>query len=56
MTEQSDRMLILLQELAALKELGGGRSDVDAAARRKRRKEIRAEIKQLAAEKKSAEA
>ena len=54
MTEQSDRMLMLLQELAALKELGGRGRGADAVARRKRRKEIRAEMKQLADEKKKA--
>ena len=47
MTEQSDRMLMLLQELAALKDLGA-----DAGERRKRRRGIKAEIKQLAEEKK----
>lgn len=53
MTEASDRMLILLQELAMLKEEErAGKSDL--AATRKRRKEIKEEMKQLAAEQKTA--
>lgn len=51
MSETSDRVIFLLQELALLKEAGEQES-VDAQTRRKRRKEIRAEIKQLALEKK----
>jgi len=51
MSETSDRVIFLLQELALLKEAGEQKS-VDAQTRRKRRKEIRAEIKQLALEKK----
>jgi hypothetical protein len=52
MTEESDRMLTLLQELAALKELEDSGTRADAAAGRKRRKEIHDEIKQLAGRKK----
>ena len=48
MTEESDRMLTLLQEVAAVKEAENSHSEPDAAALRKRRKEIGDEIKQLA--------
>ena len=48
MTEESDRMLTLLQEVAAVKEAESSRSGPDAAELRKRRKEIGDEIKQLA--------
>jgi hypothetical protein len=50
-TEASDRMLLLLQELALLKEGDDGEVQVDAAARQKRREEIGQEIKRIAAEK-----
>ncbi len=50
MSEESDRMLALLQELALLKN---AMTD-DLSAHRKRRKEIRNEIKQLAAQKEQA--
>jgi hypothetical protein len=52
MTKESDRMLTLLQELAALKEVEDSGTRADAAAGRKRRKEIHDEIKQLAGRKK----
>lgn len=48
MSEESDRMMDLLQELAALKR-GEGRKDKRTAG--KRRREIGKEMKQLAAEK-----
>jgi hypothetical protein len=50
MSEESDRMLALLQELALLKNTMMD----DLSARRKRRKQIRNEIKQLAAQKEEA--
>jgi len=43
-TEQSERMLALLQEVAALKDAEESGS-VDATTRRKRRKEIKKEMK-----------
>lgn len=52
MTEQSDRMLILLQELATLKEMEERPGSADAASYRKRKQEIKKEMKQLAAESK----
>jgi len=52
MSEESDRMMDLLQELAALKR---GESRVDKHTARKRRREISQEMKQLAAEKNKAE-
>jgi hypothetical protein len=52
MTEESNRMLSLLQELAGLKEAEDSGTPVDAALGRKRRKEISKEMKQLAADKK----
>ena len=51
MSEASDRMLLLLQELALLKEAEGKGAHTNAAARQKRRKEISEEIKQIAVEK-----
>lgn len=45
--EESERMMLLLQELAALKK-----GEVPGAAALKRRKEIRKEIKEVAADKK----
>jgi hypothetical protein len=51
MSEASDRTLLLLQELAVLKETDNTEAHMSAAARRKRRKEIGEEIKQIAAEK-----
>ena len=48
MSEESKRMLELLQEVAALKEAGESENRADATACRKRRKEISAEMKQLA--------
>ena len=52
MSEESDRTLALLQELAALKDVeeSGGRHD--AAASLKRQQEIGKELKQLARNKK----
>lgn len=52
MSEESDRMLTLLQELAVLKEVEDSGTHADAAARRKRRKEIGKETKELAGRKK----
>jgi hypothetical protein len=52
MSEASDRMLNLLQELALLKEGEHAKTHGNVAARRKRRKEIGEEIKQIATEKK----
>jgi hypothetical protein len=54
-SEQSDRAIALLQELAALKDVeeSGGRHD--AAESRKRQKEIGKELKQLARNKKKSE-
>jgi hypothetical protein len=52
MTEESDRTLELLQELAALKDVEESGSRHDAAVSRKRRKEIDKELKQLARSKK----
>jgi hypothetical protein len=51
MTEKSERMLALLQEVAALKDAEESGS-VDATTRRNRRKEIRKEMKELAGSKK----
>jgi hypothetical protein len=51
MSEASDRTLLLLQELALLNETDNTEEHISAAARQKRRKEIREEIKQIAAEK-----
>jgi len=48
MTEESERMLTLLQEVAALKEEQNSGTDADAGERRKRREEIGEEIKRLA--------
>jgi hypothetical protein len=53
MTEASERTLLLLKELALLKELPEDKRRADAAERRRRRKEIREEIKQIAAEEKT---
>ena len=53
MSNESERMLMLLQELAALKDAGDSGSRVDIATRRRRLKEIRNEMKQLAARKKN---
>ena len=52
MSEESDRMLTLLQELAGLKEVEDSGTHADAAARRKRRIEIGKEMKELAGRKK----
>jgi len=52
MSEESDRMMVLLQELAALKR---GEGPQDKRAARKRRREISKEMKQLAAEKNTSE-
>ena len=51
MTEESERTLILLQELVALKNRDKLGSQSDSVARRKRRKEIGNEIKELARKK-----
>ena len=53
MSEESDRMMVLLQELAALKKTTG--KGMNALSNRKRRREIGQEIKKLAAEKRSAQ-
>jgi hypothetical protein len=59
MSEQSERMMLLLKELAVLKEwdAGGAAAPANgelssAAARRRRRQEIARQIKQIAQEKK----
>jgi hypothetical protein len=52
-SEKSDRMLMLLQKLAAMKE-SAKRTPADAT-RRQHRKEIMNEMKQLALQKKRAE-
>ena len=52
MTEESDRMLILLRELAALKEAQNPGTHANWAACHKRRKEIGNEIKELAKKRK----
>jgi hypothetical protein len=51
-TAKSERTLILLQEIAALNDISDSGKGVDADARRRRRKEIGEEIKQLARKKK----
>jgi hypothetical protein len=51
MGEESDRTLMLLQELALLKEEDDGENRTKSAAHRKRRNEIGKEIKQIAREK-----
>ncbi len=51
MTDQSDEMLVLLQELAILKEEDEKRA-AGGSARRKRLKEITKQMKKLALEKK----
>ena len=51
MSEESDRMMVLLQELAALKTV----NPEDRLAARKRRREISKEMKELAARKKMEE-
>jgi hypothetical protein len=52
MTEESDRMMVLLQELAALKR---GEGSHDRGTARKRRREISKEMKKLATQKTEAE-
>jgi hypothetical protein len=52
MSQESERMLELLQEVAALKEAGDSENGANATACRQRRKEISEEIKQLARSKK----
>lgn len=54
MSEESDRMLSLLQELAAMESVDENTRAANAKAFRKRRREIRQEMKQLAAQKKKA--
>lgn len=54
MTQESDRMLTLLQELAALKEIEERGDSVDASEHRSRKIQIRNEMKRLASEKKGA--
>lgn len=51
MSEASERTLLLLKELALLKEKDGGKPCVQPAERRKRRQEISQELKQIASEK-----
>jgi hypothetical protein len=55
MSEASDRVLMLLQELALLEDGSTGKARVGAAARLKRRKQITEEIRQIANEKKKEE-
>jgi hypothetical protein len=55
MGEESARTLMLLEELALLKEEDHGKSPTKSAAHRKRRKEIGEEIKQIAREKRQTE-
>lgn len=52
MSEESDRMMTLLQELAALKK-GQGETARDPLIVRKRRREISREMKNLAEKKKA---
>lgn len=49
MSEESDRMMALLEELAVLKNAKTG--EISSAAARKRRKEIKREMKDIAAQK-----
>jgi hypothetical protein len=51
MNQESERTLILLKELAVLRDTPDSGSDGDAEARRNRRKQIGEEIKQLARKK-----
>lgn len=51
MTEESERTLVLLQEQAALNDISDSGDSMNADARRRRRKEIGDEIKQLASKK-----
>jgi hypothetical protein len=53
MSEESDRMMTLLQELAVLKSREAINAD-DRRTARKRRSEISREMKELAAQKKQA--
>lgn len=53
MSEASERTLLLLKELALLKEAPTKKGRAGSAERRKRRKEICDEIKQIAVEKKT---
>ncbi len=50
MTEESEQMLLLLQELAMLRKADKA-TGLDAATRRKRTKEIKQQMKQLARDK-----
>lgn len=50
-SEESDRMMVLLQELTALKRTGGAKSG-EGLISEERREEITKEMKQLAAQKK----
>ena len=52
MSEESDRMMVLLQELAALKR---GEGIKDRRSARQRQREIGQEMKQIAAEKNQSE-
>jgi hypothetical protein len=54
MSEQSDRMMVLLQELEALKK--ADENGEKSLITKKRRKEISREMKQLALQKKNAQA
>ena len=47
MSEKSDRMLELLTEIATLKEIEEQSDSHDVAQNRKRRREIRREIRQI---------
>ena len=55
MTEESDCIQLLLQELATLKKLEKT-GKINSAARRKRKKQITDEMKHIAEEKRKAEA
>lgn len=52
MSEASERTLLLLKELALLKEKDGGKPCFQATERRNRREQISKELKQIATEKK----
>ena len=51
MSEESDRMMVLLEELAVLKKAEGQSSRQSRLVSKKRRKEISEEMKRLAAQK-----
>jgi hypothetical protein len=53
MSEESDRMMVLLQELEALKK--ADENGINSLITKKRRKEISREMKELAVQKKNAD-